>query len=293
MSAHRILITGSQGFIGKTLQKRLVSHPRLYELFTLDRNGFGANHRTVDITSEKLDSAVIEINPATIIHLAGNVSLQFSIENPLADFNSNALGTLKLILSALKTQCQNFIYITSGGAIYDTSAALPVGETAVTNPVSPYGLSKSIGEEYLKLLADGQLNWTSLALSNCYGSVLEQKKGFIYSMWRDLSKGTRPKIYGPTVSRDFVYIRDVLDAIELAIETPTNRRINISSGRGITLIDLYSKITQLLDSNVEPEILPPSPKEVFESCLDNSLARDLLGWRPKVDIDEGLKLSLT
>jgi len=293
MNNHRILVTGSEGFIGKALHQRLLSNPRLYELFTIDRNGFGANHRTVDITSDKLDSAVVKINPATIIHLAGNVSLQFSIENPLADFKSNAFGTLNLILSALKTQCRNFIYITSGGAIYDTSAALPVGETALINPVSPYGLSKSIGEEYLRLLADGQLNWTSLALSNCYGSVREQKKGFIFSMWRDLSEGTRPKVYGPTVSRDFIYIRDVLDAIELAIETPTNRRVNISSGRGITLIDLYSKITHLLDSRIDPEILPFSPKGVFESCLDNSLARDLLGWSPKVDIDEGLRLSLT
>jgi UDP-glucose 4-epimerase len=292
MNSQRILITGSEGFIGKALSRRLSSSPGKYELFTLDRNGFGTNHRVVDITSKQLDLVITEINADTIIHLAGNVSVKFSIENPLDDLKVNALGTLAIVKSALKTRCRNIIYINSGGAIYDSSAQLPFDEKTPTKPVSPYGLSKLIGEQYLSLLADGHMSWTSLALSNCYGSVQEQKKGFIYSMWRDLSAGISPKINGATVSRDFIYIEDVLDAIELAIKNPANCRLNISSNRSITLLELFSKLSKALASSLEPEILPSLSGEVADSCLDNSLAMDVLGWKPRVGIDEGLRLSL-
>jgi UDP-glucose 4-epimerase len=258
----------------------------------LDRNGSGSNHRVVDITSEQLDLVINEINADTIIHLAGNVSVKFSIENPLVDFKVNAMGTLAIVKGALKTQCRNLIYINSGGAIYDSSAPLPFDEKTPTKPASPYGLSKLIGEQYLSLLADGSMSWTSLALSNCYGSVQEQKKGFIYSMWRDLGAGITPKIYGAAVSRDFIYIEDVLDAIELAINTPANCRLNISSNRSITLLELFSKLKKALASSLEPEILPSSSREVVDSYLDNSLAMDVLGWKPRVGIDEGLRRSL-
>ena len=292
MDTQKILITGSEGFIGKALCRRLSFSPGKYELYTLDRNGSGINHWVVDITSNQLDLAITEINADTIIHLAGNVSVKFSIENPLVDFQVNAMGTLALVKSALKTRCRNLIYINSGGAIYDSSAPLPFDEKTPTKPVSPYGLSKLIGEQYLSLLADTCMSWTSLALSNCYGSVQEQKKGFIYSIWRDLSAGISPKIYGAAVSRDFIYIEDVLDAIELAMKTPANCRLNISSSESITLLELYSKLSKALESSLKPEILPPSSIEVADSCLDNSLAMDVLGWKPKVGIDEGLRLSL-
>lgn len=292
METQKILITGSEGFIGKALCRRLSFSPGKYELYTLDRNGSGTNHRVVDITSNQLDLAITEINADTIIHLAGNVSVKFSIENPLVDFKVNAMGTLAIVKSALKTRCRNLIYINSGGAIYDSSAQLPFDEKTPTKPVSPYGLSKLIGEQYLSLLADRYMSWTSLALSNCYGLVQEQRKGFIYSMWRDLSAGISPKIYGAAVSRDFIYIEDVLDAVELAIERPANCRINISSSRSVTLLELFSKVRDTMVSSLEPVILPSSSIEIADSCLDNSLAMDVLGWKPKVGIDEGLRLSL-
>ena len=292
MDTQKILITGSEGFLGKALCRRLSSSRGKYELYTLDRNGTGTNHRVVDITSNQLDLAITEINADTIIHLAGNVSVKFSIENPLVDFKVNAMGTLAIVKSALKTRCRNLIYINSGGAIYDSSARLPSDEKTPTKPSSPYGLSKLIGEQYLSLLADGNLGWTSLALSNCYGPVREQKKGFIYSVWRDLSAGLSPKIYGAFVSRDFIYIEDVLDAIELAMETSINGRLNISSNRDVYLLDLFNKVRQVLHSSVQPIILPQNTQEITNSCLENSLAKELLGWEPKVDIDEGVKRSL-
>lgn len=289
----RILVTGSEGFIGKRLCRRLSRMNHNYNLFTLDRIGMGVNHSAIDITSKSLESEIIRISPDIIIHLAGNVSVKFSVENPLADFQANALGTLAVVSSALKTSCSNFLYLTSGGAIYNSSESFPFTEDSPTKPTSPYGLSKLIGEQYLGLLAAEGLNWTSLAVSNCYGSVYEQKQGVIYSMWRDLMDGISPRIYGANVSRDFIYIEDVIDIIVMACEKPSNRRLNVSSGTSVTLTQLLEKIQMIMNTNIQPIILPISPGDVPTSSLDNSNARKSLGWIPKTDLDQGLRFSLT
>ena len=288
----RILITGSEGFIGRALCRRLQANLEQYSLFTLDRIGIGTNHSVVDITSKDLESAIKRVDPDILIHLAGNVSVKYSVENPFTDFQVNALGTLAVITSSLKTRCSNFIYLTSGGAIYDPLASLPVNENSPLGPTSPYGLSKLIGEQYLKMLVTGKMNWTSLALSNCYGPVMEQKQGFIYSMWCDLSKGVRPSINGTNVSRDFVYIDDVLDAILLACEKPLNGRINVSSGTSTRLTKVLESMQKILGTNLSPWILPNSPGDVLVSCLDNSYIKEFLGWEPKVNLDQGLFMSL-
>lgn len=288
----RILVTGSEGFIGKRLCKQLRILNYKYTLFTLDRIGTGVNHTVVDITSNSLESEILRINPDIIIHLAGNVSVKFSIENPLADFQVNALGTLAVVSSALKTKCSNFLYLTSGGAIYNSSERFPFTEDSPTKPKSPYGLSKLIGEQYLDLLATEGLNWTSLAVSNCYGSVYEQKQGVIYSMWRDLMDGVSPRIYGANVLRDFIYIDDVIEIILIACEKPSNRRLNVSFGTSITLSQLLEKIQMILHTNIQPIILPVSSRDVPTSSLDNSNARKFLGWVPKTNLDQGLRLSL-
>jgi UDP-glucose 4-epimerase len=288
----RILVTGSEGFIGKALCRRIRANQDEYSLFTLDRIGGGTNHSIIDITSTDLNSELERVNPDILIHLAGNVSVKFSLENPLADFQVNAMGTLAVLLGSLETSCSNFIYLTSGGAIYDSSARLPVNEEGPIRPTSPYGLSKLIGEQYLNLLTRERMNWTSFALSNCYGPVREHNQGVIYSIWRDLSNGIRPTIHGLNVSRDFIYIDDVVDAILLACEKPSNRRLNLSSGKSIALMELLEKIQRILKTNLTPNILPNKPGDILTSCLDNSKLKTLLGWEPKISLDSGLNLSL-
>ena len=290
----RVLITGSSGFIGSSLCHQLDQMREIYQVFTLDRSGDGRNHIRADITVDNLTSKITDINPEVIVHLAGNVSVPFSIDFPLEDFNVNARGTLALLLAMENSACKNFVFVTSGGAIYDSSSPIPFKENSPINPVSPYGLSKYIGEGYVRVLSEARgSEWSSLAISNVYGSVKIQKQGVVYRFWNDILNGVSPTIFGASVARDFIHIDDVVDALIKVIEKPVNCRINISSNTSTKLVDLLREIQRIMDSNIEPTIEDPQFGSVKISQLDNSKAKKLISWYPKVDLVNGLDRSLT
>lgn len=289
----RILVTGSEGFIGKALCKQLSQMEEMYEIFTLDRSGSGVNHICADITKESFCTIVQQINPEVVVHLAGNVSVNHSLKFPMDDFDVNAKGTLSLLLAIESTDCSNFVFVTSGGAIYDSKGPMPLNEMSAVNPISPYGLSKYFAEGYVRVLCElKKLAWTSLALSNVYGSVKDQKQGVIFRFWDDITHGIEPTIFGRDAARDFIYIDDVVKALIMVIEKPVNTRINISSNTSTKLVDLLLTIQEMMKTNLKPKILDLPKAEVAVSQLDNSKARHLLGWEPSTKLNSGLKKSL-
>ena len=286
----RVLITGSEGFIGKSLCDQLSQHKENYEVFTLSRSAGQVRHIRADITVDNLVPEIRHINPEVIVHLAGNVSVPFSIKYPLEDFNINARGTLAVLLASKKTDCKNFIYVTSGGAIYDSKSPSPLTEFSPINPISPYGLSKYIAEGYVRVLSEARKSeWSSLALSNAYGSVKIQKQGVIYRFWEDISNGINPTIFGAEVSRDFIHIDDVVDALIKVIEKPVNSRLNISSNTSTKLVDLLAEMQSIMGSSLEPLIQDSPLGEVGASQLSNKRAQELLNWAPRVDLFSSLK----
>ena len=290
----RVLITGSSGFIGGALCRQLDQMKESYQVYTLNRSGAGQTHIRADITIDDLTSKIIDTNPEVIVHLAGNVSVPYSVEFPLEDFNVNARGTLALLLAAKNTECKNFVYVTSGGAIYDSSAPIPFKENSPINPVSPYGLSKYVGEGYVRVLSEARgSEWSSLAISNVYGSVRIQKQGVVYRFWNDIQSGISPTVFGASVARDFIHIDDVVDALIKVIEKPVNCRINISSNTSTKLLDLLGEIINIMGSDTSPIIEVAKFGDVTVSQLDNSKAKDLISWNPQVDLINGLERSLT
>lgn len=286
----RLLVTGSEGFIGRPLVKYL--RQTGYEVFTLDLHGAGDKHFNIDIVDGDLELLLNSIKPDAVIHLAAQVIVADSFVDPIRDLEVNGKGTARLVISAINSGCKNFIYVGSGGAIYDSSEPMPLTELSRLRPVSPYGLTKNLGEGYVRVLSEAAGNsWTSLALSNCYGPVFEHGRGVIFQFWKALSEQRTPFINGENVTRDFVYIDDVVRAIAMSIDVPTNQRVNISSGLEISLLQLYELIARIMGSHVKPDIKSPLIGDVLRSCLSNDRAKEFLGWLPEVDLETGLKLS--
>ena len=287
----KVLVTGSKGFIGRHLVDALQGTE--YEIFTLDVKNEKAGDSSVDISTADLDSIFLRIKPDVVIHLAAQVDVTESFVNPIRDLEINGIGTLKVLHASQTVGCNNFIYVASGGAIYDSDSPMPLTERSPERPVSPYGLSKRLGEDYVRVLsAKAGTSWTSLALSNCYGQVEDHQRGVIFQFWKALSEERVPTIYGPDVMRDFIHVSDVVAAILKAIENPINTRVNISSQTEISLLDLFRKIATIMRSEIEPNILSSKSGDVLRSCLSNQKAKELLGWKPLINLESGLEISL-
>jgi UDP-glucose 4-epimerase len=288
----RILVTGSEGFIGSRLASKLGDSAEIYRLDVKESNNL-QNFYNVDINSSKLSDVFSEIKPDVVIHLAAQISVLESLSDPMTDLMINGAGTLNLVRTAISAGVKNFCYINSGGAIYDKNSNLPISEDALTHPQSPYGASKLLGEYYVQIFCEeAGIGWSSLALSNCYGPVREHGKGVIYQFWKALSENRVPDIFGAEVTRDFIFIDDVIAAIQCALQKPTMNRVNISSGIEINLFEVFKSVKEIMESNVSPNILKPGFGEIRRSSLNNSRAKALLGWDPKTNFQDGLRQSL-
>lgn len=287
----KILVTGSQGFIGQETVSLL--RTKGFKVYTLDILDGDDQHFKCDITSDSIESIIRDTKPETVIHLAAQVDVSSSLNDPFSDLNTNILGTLKVLTACISAKVNEFIFVGSGGAIYSSSNQMPVPEDGSVLPVSPYGVSKLAAEGYVRVLSELHgMGWTSLALSNCYGNIEFHRRGVVYEFFKKISAGQSPIINGAEVTRDFIHVHDVASAIYLAIGHPVNKRLNISSNSEISLKDLFNEIASLTNSPVIPTYLPPREGDVLRSRLNNSRAQQMLNWSPKIDLREGLRMNL-
>jgi UDP-glucose 4-epimerase len=288
----RIFITGSEGFIGKYLSETL--RRKGHSVTTLDLlSRKSSNHIQGDVLDFDFDSEFKKLEIDYVIHLAAQTDVAKSFSDPEFDLLINGKGTLRIALAASRAGCKNFVYAHSGGASYSIPSTYPIVESEPKSPISPYGISKNTGLEYLKYLGDHEgLAWIALALSNCYGPIEINKKGVVYEFWRAYINQMPASIYGAHVTRDFIFIDDVVEAFILALEKPLRLEVNISGGIEVSLSNLYKIQSEEMNSQILPALYPARTGEVERSVLDNNLANNLLGWRPTTELREGIKLSL-
>ena len=287
-----VLITGSNGFIGSQLALFLES--KEYRVWKLDRyfHSQMQGQLCIDISRKNEFEAISSMRFDAIVHCAAQTDVRKSVEDPTLDLMSNGLGTLNLLEFAAQIGVANFVYINSGGAIY-VNEELPLSEKSFIAPSSPYGISKFVGEEYVRILsAKFGFEWSSLALSNVYGDVVKNKKGVIYEFTNSLLRNKTPIIYGKEITRDFIYVDDVIRAIEKSLVASTQCRVNISSNLETSIYEIYDLVAGQLNSKIKPEIKAPRFGEIMRSKLDNSLAREKLDWNPLVSVIDGVKISL-
>lgn len=296
-----ILVTGGAGFIGSNICDKYISEG--HEVFILDNlsNGkennikSGVKFFNKDIYKDELEFIFKENRIDIVNHHAAQIDLRYSIKNPLYDSRINIEGSLKLLGLAVKYKVKKFIFASSGGSIYGEQKDFPATEEHIIAPISPYGITKSTIENYILFYNKFYgLNYVILRYSNAYGERQGSKgdAGVISIFCKKILKNEQPVVFGNGLNtRDFVYVKDIVNANLLALNFEGNDVFNISSGRETTIKFLAENI--ISDLNTETTIIfgEEISGEQKRSVLSNSKARKLLKWEPLYSFEEGLKLT--
>ncbi|GGD28478.1 NAD-dependent epimerase/dehydratase family protein [Pontibacillus salipaludis] len=298
----KVLVTGGAGFIGSHVVEMLVENKNI-DIGVLDNLSSGKKEN-LDLNKvafyegdindyTTVESVIQDFKPQSVIHLAAQINVTASIEDPLHDGQTNIVGTLNL-LEAARTKSVNKIVFASSAAVYGNPSYLPIDEKHKTNPLSPYGLSKYTVEKYLELYADMfNINYTVLRYSNVYGPRQDAHgEGGVVAIFNDLIKhGKQIEIHGDgTQSRDFVFVKDVAQANYQALTHGDNMTLNVSSNGSTTvndLVELFKKYSQNEIRGVNHT--EPRPGDIEHSVLNNTEAKSVLKWEPAYTLDNGIQ----
>ena len=215
-----------------------------------------------------------------------------SIGNPLASHEVNATGTLNVLLAARDNAVRRIIY-SSSSSVYGDTPTLPKREDMPLNPMSPYAVSKMTGEYYCSVFQQVYaLHTVCLRYFNVYGprqNPASQYSAVIPRFISLISQGNQPVILGDgEQTRDFTFVRDVVAANILAMETELTGVFNIGGGRSIAINELARLVIRLMGNNVEPVYEAPRAGDVRHSLADISRAK-AFGYRPAYNLEEGLR----
>lgn len=297
----KILVTGGAGFIGSHVVDQYIGLG--HEVVVVDnlRTGFRKNvnpkarFAQVDVRSLDLDAVFEEEKPDVVGHFAAQMDVRQSLEDPIFDAQNNVLGTINLLECCVRHQVKKIIYASTGGAIYGEPEPLPATEEYPTNPLSHYGLSKFVAEEYIRLYKRlYQLDYTVLRFPNVYGPRQNPhgEAGVCAILVALMLDGKTPTLFGHGEPlRDYVYVGDIAKANVLALEKGSGEILNLGSGRGTSVRELYDILSSYLKYEAEPILKPLRAGEVERIFITGSKAQALLGWSPQVGIEEGLRLT--
>jgi len=298
----RILITGGAGFIGSNVTDAFLAAG--HDVAVVDDLSSGsadnidprARVYRVDIRDAALDGIFAEERPEVVCHHAAQVSVRRSVEAPQADAEINVLGSLNVFEAARRHGTRRLVFASTGGAIYGEQTGPPADETHPCRPRSPYAVAKLAVEHYLDYFrATFGLEAVVLRYANVYGPRQDPhgEAGVVAIFMQRILAGLAPTIFGDGEQvRDFVYVEDVVAAnlAALRVATPGDETaiFNIGTGRATSVNALWRVIEAVARPAVGAYYEPVRSGDVRRSVLDPSRAARLLGWRPAVDVEEGL-----
>lgn len=300
----RVLITGGAGFIGSHIVREALN--RGYEVRVLDNLSTGHLRNLTEVQREiefvegdirDYDLVAKSMKGVEIVfHQAALPSVPRSIEDPITSTSVNVLGTTTVLKAAVDSGVRRVVYAASSSAYGNAPERLKV-ETLPPRPLSPYAVTKLAGEYMLQAFSNCYgLETVGLRYFNVFGERQDptsQYAGVIPKFVSRMLRNERPVINGDgTISRDFTYVRNVVEANFLAATAPNSvsgRVINIACGNKITLMQLVQELNQILKTDLQPIYGPERPGDIHNSCADISLARELIGYRPSVDFATGLR----
>ncbi len=295
----KVLVTGGAGFIGSHLVDRLIQEG--HEAIIVDNLATGkrrninkaARFYKVDIQSWRLERVFRNERPNIVMHLAAQMDVRKSVEDPVFDAQVNILGTLNVLQQAVKHGVRKVVFSSSGGAIYGEQEVYPAPESHVTNPLSPYGLSKLCGEQYLSYFQRvSGLQAVSLRYANVYGPRQdpEGEAGVVAIFIQKMLNNEQAVINGNgRQTRDFVFVDDVVEVNLAMMGQETLGTYNVGTGVETSINDLFRILVQHTGSTCKEVHGPSKRGEQVRSVVDNTKLRHELSWEPKTNLSEGLK----
>ncbi len=299
----RYLVTGGAGFIGSHTVEELVR--RGHEVVVLDDQSAGKQENLAGVVGkiEFIRGSITDSGLARracqgadyVVHLAARTSVPGSVENPLDTNEVNVEGALSVLLAARDARVRRVVYAASCAA-YGESVSVPTNEDAQLSPISPYGVSKLVGELYARAFGRVYgIENVSLRYFNVFGPRQDASSpysGVLSRFITALLKGEAPVVFGDgEQTRDFVYVENVVQANLRACEAAeaSGQVFNVGSGERITLNQTLKLLEKLSGKPTRPRYDPPRAGDIRDSQADVTRARKVLGYEPRVGFEEGLR----
>jgi UDP-glucose 4-epimerase len=303
------LVTGGAGFIGSNLVDALLDRGDRVTVIDNLSTGKRANLRgaleqgamleDVDVRDAEAVAAVFAAaRPEVVFHMAAQIDVRYSVEDPAADAATNVLGTIAVLNAARQAGARRLVNTSTGGGLYGDAELLPTPEEYPIRPLAPYGQSKYAAEGYCELYTRLHgFSTVSLRYGNVYGprQDVHGEAGVVAIFCGHLIEGRSPKVFGDgRQTRDWVDVADVVRANLRAADLDITGPVNIGHGQETSVLDLLAALQDASGAAepMRPQFEPARPGEVRRSCLDVSRARHELSWEPTVALRDGLRTIL-
>jgi UDP-glucose 4-epimerase len=289
----RTLVTGGAGFIGSHVIEALLDDG--HEVAVVDDLSSGRRehlrpgvvlHQADVVDAPAMQALIASERPEAVVHLAAQIGVRRSVEDPAHDVMVNVAGTATVLEAARAAAARRFVLASTGGGLYGEAETLPTPEDAPIAPMSPYGTSKAAAETYLELYGRLHgLSTLSLRMANVYGPRQNPlgEGGVVARFCAALREGRSVTVYGDgRQTRDLVYVGDVATAFALAVGSDAVGGINIGTGEETSVLELAALL------GVETQFAPARLGEVRRSCLACARAGEALGWQAATPLSDGL-----
>lgn len=299
MKNKNIVVTGGLGFIGSHIVDTLIEDNNVT---IIDDKSSGSENNLKNPTHDNLEIIVGGINELNlkeifsdkdyIFHLAAMASVPLSIEEPLKAHKINATGTLNVLKAALDSDIKKLVN-SSSSAVYGDNPNMPLSETELIQPQSPYAVSKATSEYYCQIFSDVYgLDTLSFRYFNVFGpkqNPNSQYAAVIPKFIDSLLSGERPIIYGDgEQSRDFIYVSNIVNANITACKSKYNGVLNLASGKSLTINELFEIIQNILNLPITPIYKPERSGDIKHSLADIDNLKNI-NFKPNLDFEKQLK----
>lgn len=293
----KMVVTGGAGFIGSHLVNGLVNQG--YEVHVIDNLTTGDPGRlhseailhVADVNSQQTTAYISVLKPDVVFHLAAQADVQRSIKEPPLDADANIMGTINILEACRKAGVRKIVFASTSG-VYGDLEKPQLTEDDPVSPISFYAQSKITGEQYIRLYHQFfGLKYTILRFGNVYGpgQTAKGEGGVVAVFGNRLRQGIPLQIYGDgQQTRDFIYVKDVVEANLASIHQGDQHVLHVSTGSGRTINTLVDIIGRLHPDPIDVNYMPAKNGDILHSCLNNDRTRELLAWNPLYSLEQGI-----